>query len=284
VRRSLGPDFIDTVALADLRGTQCDDGSLRAACRLPWLEELTVSNTVVTDAGAEDLRQLKKLRSLDLTLNKFTGRPLRHIGGMTELRELKLAMRLSPVPLRDEDMEFLKGLTKLESLTLPSKDLTDAWLVYIEELTSLKSLQLYGMAITTAGLRHLRGLTNLTVLSLHGTRVDDLEVLRPLTKIGYLCIAYTPAGDSALASLRGWPRLYSLDLRKTNVTDAGLLALGGLPALREVNLSQTKVTDAGLKHLAGLKSLRLVRVEGTDVTDAGVEEFSKVNPTVTVIR
>ena len=46
----------------------------------------------------------------------ITARPLRHLGGMTELRELKLAIKRSPVPLRDEDMAFLKQLTRLENL------------------------------------------------------------------------------------------------------------------------------------------------------------------------
>ena len=172
VRRNLGPDFIDTVTYARLYGAQCNDESLRAACRLPWLEELVVVNTSVTDAGAEDLRQLKNLRSLDLRLNRITSRPLRHIGEMSKLRELKLAMRLSPVPMRDRDMAFLKRLTKLESLMLPSADLTDAWLVYIEDLKNLTSLQLYDMAITPEGLDHLKDLPNLTAfLTLQGTRI-----------------------------------------------------------------------------------------------------------------
>jgi hypothetical protein len=64
-----------------LVGEQCDDESLRAACRLPCLEELIVLNTSVTDASAEDIRQLTKLRSLQLTLNAITSRSLRHIDG-----------------------------------------------------------------------------------------------------------------------------------------------------------------------------------------------------------
>jgi hypothetical protein len=93
---------------------------------------------------------------------------------MSELRELKLAMRLSPVPLRDKDMAFLKPLTKLEILMLPSADLTDAWLVYIEDLKNLRSLELYDMALTADGLYHLKGLsTNLTAnLMLHGTTIQ----------------------------------------------------------------------------------------------------------------
>jgi internalin A len=171
VRRRLGPDFLDTVTYVFLQGEQCDDESLRAACRLPWLEELSVVNSSVTDASAEDLRQLKNLRSLDLRLNRITKRPLRHIGEMSELRELTLSMKLFPIPARDEDMAFLKRLTKLESLKLYSANLNDAWLVYLEELANLTFLHLTDTAMTAEGLDHLKGLSNLTaVLNVHGTQ------------------------------------------------------------------------------------------------------------------
>ncbi len=172
LRRRLGPDFLDNVNYVYLQGEQCNDESLRSVCRLPWLEDLSVVNTSVTDASADELRQLKHLRSLDLRLNRITSRPLRYIGEMSELRELTLSMKLSPVPWKDEDMAFLKRLTKLEKLTLSSAALTDAWLVYIEGLPNLKSLQLYDMPITAAGLDHLTGLSNLkAVVTLQGTRV-----------------------------------------------------------------------------------------------------------------
>jgi hypothetical protein len=171
LRRRLGPDFLDTVTYVYLQGEQCDDESLRSACRLPWLEELSVVNTSVTDASAEDIRQLRNLRSLDLRLNRITKRPLRHIGEMTELRMLTLSMKRFPVPVRDEEMVFLKRLTKLERLNLWSANLNDAWLVYLKGLANLTSLELSDTAMTADGLNHLKGLSNLrAVLSLHGTR------------------------------------------------------------------------------------------------------------------
>jgi Leucine-rich repeat (LRR) protein len=222
VRRTFEPDLLNTITYVRLQGSQCDDDSLRAACRLPWLEELVVIQTSVTDAGAEELWRLKNLRTLDFRLNKVTGRPLRHIGEMTELRKLQLAMKLSPVPLRDEDMAFIKRLTKLESLMLPSDDLSDAWLVYVEDLKNLTSVLLYRMAITSNGLEHLKALPNLTSLGLHGTRVTSIEPLRPHTKIRYLCLAYTSVDDSVLPFLQTWPQLRDLDIRSTSITDAGV--------------------------------------------------------------
>jgi hypothetical protein len=177
VRLMLGPDFIDTVTYVGLQGVQCDDESLRAACRLPWLEELSVVNTSVTDASAEDLRELRNLRSLDLRLNRITKRPLRHIGEMSELRELTLSFKAFPIRARDEDMAFLKRLTKLESLKLYSANLDDAWLVYLEGLTNLTSLHLTDTAMTAEGLEHLKGLLKLTaVLNVHGT---EFTLMKP---------------------------------------------------------------------------------------------------------
>jgi internalin A len=282
VRRTLGPDLIDTVTYVSLNGQRCDDEVLRAASRFRWLEELIVEFTSVTDAGAENLRLLKNLRSLDLGSNTITGRPLRHIGEMSEMRELKLKMRRSLVPLRSDDMSFLKRLTKLDSLKLLDTGLTDTWLVYVEDVKSLRTLELDDMTITTESLHHLRGLTNLTALSLHWARVTSLEPLRALTKMTHLSLAYTPVADSALPFLQRLPLLSVLDLRRTNITDAGMVTLSGLSSLRELDLSQTKVTDAGLTHLAGSKSLRSVVVRETEVTDAGIAEFSKANALIAV--
>jgi hypothetical protein len=99
VRRTFDPDVLNTVTYVRLNGSECDDEALRAACRFLWLQALTVINTSVTDAGAEELWRLKILRTLDLRLNRISGRPPRRIGEMSELLKLSLAMRLSPVPL-----------------------------------------------------------------------------------------------------------------------------------------------------------------------------------------
>src|SRR5262249_27919501 len=164
VRRTLGPDFLDTATYVLLQGEQCDDESLRAACRLPWLEELSVVNTGVTDASAEDIRYLTNLRSLDLRLNRITSRTLRHIGGLSDLRTLTLSLKGFPIVARDEDMAFLKRLTRLERLNLYSADLDDAWLTYLEGLAHLESLHLTETSMTAESLDHLKGLPHLTAI------------------------------------------------------------------------------------------------------------------------
>jgi hypothetical protein len=103
-------------------------------------------------------------------VNRITSRPLRHIGEMSELRELTLSLKGFPIPAGDEDLAFLKRLTKLESLKLYSANLSDAWLAYLEKLANLRLLDLTDTAMTAKGLDHLKGLSNLTArLSLRGT-------------------------------------------------------------------------------------------------------------------
>jgi hypothetical protein len=171
VRRILGPDFLDTVTFVRLMGPQCDDESLRAACRLPWLEELTVLNSSATDDIAEGIRFLTNLRLLDFRLNPgITRRTLRHIGALRELRTLTLSFKLFPVPATDEDMAFLRRLSNLQHLNLYTANLDDGWLVYLEGLKNLKSLHLTETSMTAEGLDHLKGLSSLTaILNLHGT-------------------------------------------------------------------------------------------------------------------
>lgn len=78
------------------------------------------------------------------------------------------------------------------------------------------------------------------------------------------------AGDAALASVRAFPQLESLNLAKTQVTDAGLANLRGLLNLQSVNLENTPITDAGLAQLQGATKLKSLVLAHTKVTDAGL--------------
>jgi hypothetical protein len=161
----LGTDFLDTVTFVSLTGPQCNDESLCAACRLPWLEELSVTT------GGEGARMLPNLPARDLGLTPgIKGQTLAHIGALRELRFLTLSFKLFPDAVNDQDMAFLKRLNRLERLELHSANLDGAWLVYLERLTNLKSLQLTETSMTAEGLGHLDRLKSLTAtLNVHGT-------------------------------------------------------------------------------------------------------------------
>jgi internalin A len=287
MRRALGPDYFDSVTSVRFSEARTEpktggDAVMRAASRLPRLESLSIVQTDATDAGAQGLGALTSLRSLDIRLNHMTALAVRDLGRLSELRELRLAS----IPLSDGDMGFLKSLTRLEHLQLPGRasTLTDAWLENVAGLTNLKALELYDMPITSAGLRHLRGLTSLGVLNLHDARVDNLESIRPLVKLGSLGLYGNPIRDDDLEVLKALPGLYSLDLRRTGITDDGVIRLLALPSLKDLRLDGTAITDAGLIDLARLPMLRSISIRDTRITAGAVSAFVQAHPAIKVGR
>ena len=80
----------------------------------------------------------------------------------------------------------------------------------------------------------------------------------------------TKATDAALAHLKKFPALQTLDLRGTQVTDDGLRQLEACKTLETLSLDFTQVTDAGLRQLEGCKTLTYLGLDFTQVTDAGL--------------
>ena len=83
----------------------------------------------------------------------------------------------------------------------------------------------------------------------------------------------TKATDAALAHLKKFPALQTLDLRGTEVTDDGLRQLEGFKTLTHLDLDFTQITDAGLARMKGLTSLRWLSLTRTQVTDAGLAKL-----------
>ena len=285
LRRWLGPEYFDTVTYVDyLNATQTPklggDEVLRAAYHFPMLEDLAIVHTDATDAGAEGLGRLTKLKSLDLRMNQMTARTVKDFGNLTELRKLELGS----IPLRDEDMTFLRKLTKLETLLMFAKatSLTDSWLENIEDLTNLNHLEVTDIPTTTNGLRHLRKLTNLSILSLRDAKVDDLKVLKPLTNLAILDLHGSPIDDEDLIVLQNFPKLYHIGLLKTKITDHGLAHLRAVPNLTHLNLTGTAITDAGLLELGTFPKLWLIWIGDTKITDKARAAFILAHPTIRV--
>jgi hypothetical protein len=141
----------------------------------------------------------------------------------------------------DGDLEVLKGLTRLNALSLGQTGVTDAGLALLKALGKLRSLDLEACRVTDAGIAQVSGLTSLRGLYLAGTKVSD----------------------AGLAHLSSLTKLWGLSLRDTEVGDAGLVHLRRLTTLRLLDLTNTRVTPAGIADLR--KDLPQVRI----VTRAG---------------
>ena len=272
-------------------GTKPDDGTLEQIGHIGSLEEIsfggwdstmhdTPAHRLVTDAGLRYLRNLPRLRTLNLAGTGVRGPGLAQLWGMHQLASLDLAF----IQMTDDDLAYLKGFSDLEDLTIDSDAITDAGLIHLEGLTKLQSLGLASPLITTSGLLHLRSLTRLTSIGLECPQMKSLHPLEHLTELVSLHLYRTGIGDDDLSVISGFKELTMLDLSYCDITDEGMSYLIGLPELRWLSLDHTNVTDSAVISLSRLKKCRYLSVLGTRLTPRGVASLSEKCPSMRIIH
>ena len=84
-----------------------------------------------------------------------------------------IGVDLQNTKVTDAGLKHLEGLTKLRDINLGGTKVTDAGLEHLKGLTNLQSLFLGRTKVTDAALEHLRGLPQLRWLNLEGIKVTD---------------------------------------------------------------------------------------------------------------
>jgi hypothetical protein len=154
---------IETLESIDVGFAQVTDVGPDRLAGLPHLKELTLGGNKLTDIGLQPLRHLQGLTYLDLSgLQRADSglwsvnlgdRGIETIATLTELREL----RLVGMPVSAASMEKLKGLTKLESISLQGcKRIGDDAVPALAALPALRVADLKGTGLTEAGFQALR--------------------------------------------------------------------------------------------------------------------------------
>lgn len=192
-------DLDEITKLAFLKNTS--DNTLAAFPPLINLTDLDLSDTKVTDAGLEHLKELAALQNLNLRNTDITDAGLEHLKSLTSLQVLDL---------RDTDitvagLERLKSLTSLQKLNLGTYRVTNAVLEHLKVLTGLQKLDLSRSRVTNAGLEHLKVLTGLRELDLSSASEftnAGIKHLKELTDLQELNLRRTKASKRAVKSLR----------------------------------------------------------------------------------
>jgi 6-phosphogluconolactonase (cycloisomerase 2 family) len=142
-----------------------DDEGFGYVCEnFPNLEFIKLWHSqLITDASADHLKKLKKLKGIEISCSKATAGLLRHLGelpieyaaleygvntpasdaiasvkSIPMLRRLKLA----GVPLSDADLAALASATQIEELSIGLDDLPDERLPQLQAFSFLKSLRI----------------------------------------------------------------------------------------------------------------------------------------------
>jgi hypothetical protein len=260
-------------------------------------------NERVTDLWLERLSGLTSLRKLDLANCAIQGQGLRHVGGLTRLRELNLTL----TPIADDALAHLAGLTDLRKLGLASTQCNGTGFAHLKALRKLESVNFHFTPLNDDGLRAIsqvpisdrlwfahthftdKGSASLTALTQlkrcgigsaeqgsSGEAVASLASL-PLEDLALLDNQATPIGLAHAAKIATLIRLDAS--HAPTVKDDSMSLLARMPNLEELKLGSAQVTDAGLQLLAASKSLKKLSLSGIKaITPAGIDRLRRDCP------
>jgi len=243
------------LSLAGVRDPRLDE-NLSHVAGLMELEEINFEDSIIGDAGLAHLRNMKKLRKLDLFSNPNTGK------------------------ITDAGIAHLKTLTALEEVRLPSQSLTDIGLQHLAELNSLKKLNLWSTHLTDGGIAVVAQMKSL----------EEVDVMCPnLTDAGFGRLCQCPAlnslsinrcmvTDAGLANLARLKSLEYFAIDNAPVTGEGLVVLKQCPSLRELALYFLDLDDVAISHIAGIRSLEKLRLydAGIQITDETLNQLGSL--------
>ena len=204
LRWILGDDyFITPVSLNLLEQSGIKDDCLAQLDALPHLEGAMFYKVQFGDRDVAHLKYLRNLKSLTFNEGTLSG------------------------PDGPRKFDFLKQLTKLESLSLIDSQFGDSDAGYLEGMPDLKTLFLYKSAIGDKGLAHLQTLKNLEMIGVSGAQVTDRAIvyLSVLPKLTYLSANNTGISDEAIESFAKMSSLRELELYRTHMTREGVARL-----------------------------------------------------------
>jgi hypothetical protein len=202
----LGPFSVIAVTFYSTRNAMLNEADVDYLASLPWLSEVTMSGTWVTNNMVMKLLNMPSLQALGLS-----GSPQIDDASLSAIVKAGRLQRLmlSSTGVTDKGLALLGGMRGLQSLWLSNCRITDAGLAHLQNLTELDLLYLDNTPITDAGLQHLRNLRDLDTLGLSGTQI-------------------TGRGLAALENCQDLDGLYLTD---TKLDDAGVDAIIRLRSL-----------------------------------------------------
>ncbi|MCR5608562.1 MAG: hypothetical protein K6G26_05820 [Lachnospiraceae bacterium] len=225
-------------------------------------------------------------------LIRFDGNNYTLKKGITDINDLQYFRNLRFLSITGDDslilyhLEYLRGLKKLETLSVTTSKLRDYGETNLEAISYLKSLKcltIVGDNISDidyikklnklntfrfANNRSLHNkksyscLKNVEYIALTGCKIKDLSALKDLKKVKYLSLYDNKARD--LSGLSQLSTLTCLDLRKNDISDV-------LPLKDITNLEYLALLDnnplSNVNELTTLPSLKRLWIENSDAYD-----------------
>jgi Leucine-rich repeat (LRR) protein len=214
--------------------------------------------------------------SIGIILEKGKPENIKYLKNLTGLDVQEVNLYFTEIT--DEDLNYLNGLTGLESLNLSGCQITDKGFAGLKRHTSLRALDCLRLPITDEALESISGMTRMQSLKLRSTKVSGkgLTHLGHFVSLKVLDLSSTPLEAGALAQIRGFTSLEELYLPGNGLTNESLSALAALSSLRKLSVYiygsnlQTSLDDGALVHLESLSKLEDLSMFRIPITGSGL--------------
>jgi hypothetical protein len=256
-----------------LHETQITDAALVHLRGLTSLSELSLAGTKITDMGLKNLRELKRLEILDIhhtgrvnAVMQISDAGMVHLRNLTKLRSLNLL----GTDVTAEGLKHLTTLPMLESLALSGPEIVDTAAAPLARMKNLKNLELRFTAVTDEGMKWFRNMHKLQHLSLSNRYVTDagLAHIEALRQLKHLELRGPHFGDASLAYVVKLPQLERLDLK-----DWSGDPVAGVSG-RQRKSAPSRYSATGLASLGKIKTLRVLCLDHISLGEAELEQLS----------
>jgi len=174
------------------------DKSLQDIAKLKSVKQLLLTDTDITDKGAEYIGTMPQLLDLDVHETLITAKGLNSLRSLTALKKLELDL----LRIKGTDLACLVPMVHLQYLEVGRTGLADNAMKNVGKLTSLVQLKVAKNAdITDEGVFYLANLNNLQELSLRETGVTKkcLPVLQKLSRLTSVELSLPPQDVAQIA-------------------------------------------------------------------------------------
>ncbi len=231
------------------------------------LEALWMRHTGITDREIEALNHLEKLRLLDVSSTRVTGK---------NFSKLKLLRSLSTLMLSSETTdhgvkEVASSFPNLESISIDGRSVTDLGLLALSPLKKLKKISIHDTSVTGAGFYSLATHRNLEFVDLSLSNVSDniVDVLVRLPKLRYICLSSSKKVTGVgFDRLRICKDLEALSLEFTGVNDTGMRDLAKIESLKYLNVLGCRLSANAVNEIVKAKNLIELDISGMPIDDA----------------
>lgn len=276
----------EQVKSLDLTRSGISDDGLQYLTKLPELDTLNLSSTVMDGHGLAVLRSCPSLKRLKISgVLRMTPQSWEELSKVSQLEILDVS---STPNIAHTDVAKFTALSHLRELNLSETPVTDEIFNSLAEMESLEILRITSTGgIKGHGLQaYLKSKPRLR--ELHASRssvgASGLRYIKAISSLEFLDISASSLTDQQFAELKGANNIVELRIGSNFLSNASMQTVLSLTKLKILDLEGMQtVSDPGLVILAKKSGLQRLNLKSTTFSPKAIQQFQKVHKNCEVL-